>query len=532
MAIHLTPCRVGPIVGHTTLCETRIFAGINSGDVPVSLRDIDHHYNLGWVKVWRHGDQAVRLHRFRFSRSFDYTGVVILRNLLPGTGYFYQVGFSAIETDNDNPELDWSSIEEIYSFKTAPATRLDLSFSLGSCMYPTLREFRRSDEPMIASIDKPIDKMFRWMPNMKQDTPVDFQLLVGDQVYADPWNKVLPWTQTTSLDAFYKMYRQTYQLPFFRQAMANVPTYMLMDDHEVNDGFRNGVRDYESGSWWGRYVNRNRERLNSAMQVFQVYQLSHGGAYTDILSPEADPNVGYIKGQNDYEIPQDWYYSFQWGVGDFFLTDCRTERTIDTLISRRQMTRLKEWLRYSDLPFKFIVSSIPVFPDAKSSLLEGRPDHWAHSLQQRNELLQWIDRHKITNVVILSGDVHASFACKLTTPAGVTVYQLICSGIYWPNTFKMFRWQKDQLHTDTLLESNNGESYEVSGLLADEHSPLRFYNGNGMARIDVTKEQVRFRVFNRGACKCVLSATIEAQTYNEKNLSPHGNEQALAETTF
>jgi PhoD-like phosphatase len=71
------------------------------------------------------------------------------------------------------------------------------------------------------------------------------------------------------------------------------------------------------------------------------------------------------------------------------------------MLGARQKAWLKDGLRASRAPFKFVLSTVP---------LHGPwgPDRWAGYPHERDELLAFVRSERIGGVIVLSADVHAA----------------------------------------------------------------------------------------------------------------------------
>ena len=195
--------------------------------------------------------------------------------------------------------------------------------------------------------------------------------------------------------------------------MSRVPTYMILDDHEIKDG-------------WTMDMRPGREMLyGAAMAAYQSYQVVHGPAY----DPSGPPDLA--------RTPTRYWYSYEIGPARFFVLDTRNERYLSLagadpqIISPTQMSALLQWL--VDAPPeapKFVVSSVPVFPDDRSQI----SDKWSGFPKQRRQLLEQIRSRGIRKVVFLSGDVHCSGWAELGCAGdpGFRVYSVISSPFFFP----------------------------------------------------------------------------------------------------
>jgi alkaline phosphatase D len=198
-----------------------------------------------------------------------------------------------------------------------------------------------------------------------------------------------------------------------RKLMSRVPTYMILDDHEIKDA-------------WSMDMRPGREGLyGAAMSAYQSYQVIHGPAFV----PEGPDDVS--------RTPTRYWYDYAVGPARVFVLDARNERYVGLagappqIISPVQMDALLRWL--GDVPAKaakFVVSSVPVFPDDRSEI----GDKWAGFPAQRIQLLEEIRRRSVRKVVFLSGDVHCSSWSELLCPSdpAFRAYSVISSPFFFP----------------------------------------------------------------------------------------------------
>ena len=138
-------------------------------------------------------------------------------------------------------------------------------------------------------------------------------------------------------------------------------------------------------------------------------------------TPKHDGPTGYSIGRRSY---------YQWRVGNcaYFALDTRSHRLLhdgkkpakaDTsILGAEQRAWLKEEMAKSDADFFFVVSSVPfMIPHDGSGGMAFMPvdknDSWAVYLHEREELIRfWETLNR--PVVVLTGDLHNSFAIKIT----------------------------------------------------------------------------------------------------------------------
>jgi len=195
-----------------------------------------------------------------------------------------------------------------------------------------------------------------------------FLVFLGDTVYAD-----FPRTSFEPTLTYYRYkHRENRDDRYLGRFLTTTPVYAMWDDHEVQNDF-NSTNPY----------------IAQGRQAFGEYWPVRGA---DVL-----------------------YRRFAWGSGaDFFALDCRQYRSpqsdpegpAKTMLGARQKAWLKDGLRASRAPAKFLLSSVP---------LQGPwgADRWAGYATERDELLRFVREERIPGVIVLSGDVHTAVDIEL-----------------------------------------------------------------------------------------------------------------------
>jgi alkaline phosphatase D len=198
-------------------------------------------------------------------------------------------------------------------------------------------------------------------PVISQFEP-DLFFWIGDNIYGDSLDP----------DILREEYRRQRDVHGLQPLLHNTPHLAVWDDHD--------------------FALNNHDRTNpikfEALEVFTQYW--------------ANPSYGLS------EVPG-VFFSYSYGNVDFFFVDDRFYRDPNTDPDTPQKTMLGtaqfEWLTNklasSQAVFKVIVSGSG-FSKAKG---EGG-DSWAAFLHERNRLFDFIRDHKITGVILASGDSH------------------------------------------------------------------------------------------------------------------------------
>jgi alkaline phosphatase D len=255
-----------------------------------------------------------------------------------------------------------------------------------------------------------------------------FLLCVGDQLYADGvWDAQVTGKSKifdpTLRDAYEKAYQAQWDFRWFRRTLANFPTYMTWDDHEIRNG-------------WGS------ERLDGSAAIRQQAFAVVRDVYRRFQHDHNPPSFGG---------PDDLFYAFEYGNAGFLVLDGRgardMEQPVDPLLGARQWKLMKQWLRDETPGFEalFVVASVPPVHVPPKWAKPGGPlasdirDQWTW---ERNlpelerlatELLDRANEHDIP-IVLLSGDVHlGTVAClRSSRPEHAkrpTIHQLCSSPI-------------------------------------------------------------------------------------------------------
>ncbi len=229
-----------------------------------------------------------------------------------------------------------------------------------------------------------------------------------------------------------------------RKLLANIPTYMIFDDHEVTDDWNISKKNARqlSSSAVGRYV------LSNALVAYFICQ-HWGNQPSQVVNEVAD-----IRALLDRKCPAgspdyDWLLSRYWGyelaqVPPVAVLDTRTHREFSKrgkhslgLMSDDQIEQLGQ--RLSALPncqTLIVVSPTPTYGFSHIEYLQLKFPTFKRTLDRE----PWsADPASLTalestccqvpgvqHVVIFSGDVHYGFARRRETPEGVVLWQ-ICS---------------------------------------------------------------------------------------------------------
>jgi len=246
-----------------------------------------------------------------------------------------------------------------------------------------------------------------------------FMIHAGDQVYFD-----LDFPRYPPRNPTKEHYRRTYRQAWFedeatRRLLALLPQYMILDDHEIWDGFGNDPADnseetskkkrdskVDAGKKKGRHDHRQ-----PALDAYDEYVSSRQPQRTTQLgSTKRDHHKGY---------------TFRHGTTGFFVLDTRTQREPRTqgnpgrMIDDDQMAELEKWLTDDSLDLKFIVSGVPFVARLRDP--GSAADKWSgpQGTEQRKQIIARIYEQGIsekrcneqhtTRLIFLVGDLHCGY---------------------------------------------------------------------------------------------------------------------------
>ncbi|MDP3290754.1 MAG: alkaline phosphatase D family protein [Sulfuricurvum sp.] len=454
----LTSPTLGPIVGHTTSNEARIWF---RGEFQDALIEGTYRRCFGVVR-WREKGKDWNKHKVgKLSPNFDMTGVFSIQGLVPKTIYEYQCGWLFVESELDaisqSINFNWSDVD-LFNFKSATDNYTSTnSFIVGSCRY-LLKLFGGK------FFDDRGDKTFRSILEQHENNPIDAVLMIGDQIYADDLNFIAP---DKRIDQFFERYQTAFSQPHIRSLMSRIPTYMILDDHEIEDNWPNKARKKDMTTLYP-----------TAIHAYQIYQCSHSPVFNL-------DNNGLMSG-----TPTRFWYSFTNGCTDWFIMDVRTERIWDEAVDQRQMIKkaqmeaLINWLSDNSGRAKMIVSSVPFIPDLKSDV----DDKWGGFLRERTSILNYIFQNNIKKVAFISGDVHCSFTIELTSPdyPSAKILGIISSSLFWPYP----HMESSDFTTNGTLAVSGKENFILT-------NPSKIYSIDNFARIDVDGSGVSVSYYER-----------------------------------
>ena len=466
--------KIAAIIGHTTATTSRVWVRTGQpGEFQLLHFPENDGKSLEWFDANKNAvpfpigkaPKGVEVSKpFQTTWATDVTHVVDVAGLRPDTKFRY--AFHQMQGGSGEERLILGHDKE-HAFKT-PSDKVDeFRFGLFSCHMPFKAGDQFPKETKYVNMDVWNSMCYAMRRRCNKEGDLDFVIAGGDQCYTDGIPTLDIWRQLDkimgkdkggnllpSLETMVHWYRDIYRgyWGFYpvRRVFSSIPTYMIWDDHEFGDGWgshkipgelnevlpslkKNGLSDADGANLIGRMGE-------AAKQVYWEYQHSH--------NPEAP------KGQFDYH--------FRHKRCEFYVLDGRGHRDISRgsfrVLGEEQFHRFKarvNGLKKGEVDHLFVVSAVPVLHTRefvvnraegwtadRLNLTDDLRDAWEHDLhdEERGELMKilFAAANKGIKVAILSGDVHASAAFKISD-GDRSVFQLTSSPITY-NLSRAMSW--------------------------------------------------------------------------------------------
>jgi alkaline phosphatase D len=279
----------------------------------------------------------------RTDRAADLTLKTALSGLQPGQRYYYRV-------------VTGSQTGPSGTFTTTPARTADTSLTLvwGADTFENNMPFR----------------IFQAM----RARNADLFLYLGDTIYSD-----LGSVRARTIEEYRAKYKQYRQDAPLRGYLASTSSWIMWDDHEVENNF-----------------GADHPRIPIGLQALLEYWP---------IRPAPDDS-------------RRLYRSVRWGkTAEIFILDTRQYRSParqpdgpdKTMLGAAQKQWLLDGLARSEAAVKVVASSV--------TLRYASADSWSGYARERDEILSFTRDRRLANVVFVSGDVH--YAAAIRHPEGV-----------------------------------------------------------------------------------------------------------------
>jgi hypothetical protein len=302
-----------------------------------------------------------------------------------------------------------------------------LCFALASCQYPAglfdAVPAQGSYQRLVARLD---DASAAMRPQLL--------LLAGDQVYVDETAGLFAMPGAAGVERAYEV---NHRLEGYRRVTRSLPTYPLLDDHEVSDDWEPpppvpGALD--------AYVQRQHKLVDPTTQPPFHGMLAPAGLPVFALDTRTTREPRVLRAHDQAAV-----------LADARIADAQA---LGKLVNRCAQLP-------GHLP-KFILSPVAVFPLQRAAAF-GHPaeriglDDWGGYPRSQLELLAFVRDRPLRTLVLLSGDRHLSSVSSLWLQGqhgDVEVISIVASGLYAPWPFANTR--ADEYWLDGAFETRDG----------------------------------------------------------------------------
>lgn len=318
------------------------------------------------------GDPWLKSTAVNTKESKAFVAEVVLDNLTPGTAYEYQVFVNGKVVLKVGNQLFYT--QTIWAYRTDPP---NFQFALGSCNYINEAPTDRSG--------KPYGGDYQIFTSIAASQP-KFMLWLGDNVYF----RESDWSSKSGMQ---HRYTHSRHIPELKTLLANAPQYAIWDDHDF--GPNNSDRSF---------INKELSK-----ETFDLFWSNPTNEHPDLHGITTQ---------------------FDWSDCQFFLLDNRYNRAPNdrldgdrTMLGTQQLEWFKEALLNSPATFKFValggqfLNTAPVFENYSANGYD----------KERQEIIDFIYKHQIKNVIFLTGDRHHSELSVLESAGKPTIYDLTIS---------------------------------------------------------------------------------------------------------
>lgn len=392
------------------------------------------------------------------SAQDGFAGTAPVSGLFPDTLYHY-----ALTLSGEPPGPAGGPFPHFTTFPL-PGQPRPFNFAFGSCFLQT-----SSSSGVI----------FREIDQRRLEDDLRFILLTGDQIYADDYDYNGLGSVACNLQEYRAVYQNVWSNQPFRKLLQNLPAFMTLDDHEVDDDWTwvDKERTRAQIPVWnrvGRWVKRRapfewkipNQRVQDALQAYWEHQGMHAPHFE--LPPRLEETGQYALEPGD---PGSLAYTFTFGAAAFFVLDTRTMRVKGkgsrSMLGEGQWMALEKWLLEvkEDYPLKFLVSSGAVL---FRMAIDITADRWPGFPKERSRLLNFLAANGIEGVYILCGDMHSAHAIRaeLYGPQGraLPLWELCASPFQqranWWSRYTYFPWRGRPIRSQhkyfTIAENNFG----------------------------------------------------------------------------
>ena len=384
----------------------------------------------------------------------DYTVKIDVTGLESYTFYYYKFTYCS---DGGDERSSPTCVDSVTGrTKTAPSAAIQqLRFATVSCSSYQWGYFHAYDR-------------------ITERDDVDAVLHVGDYIYEygdGEFGDVRshdPPTAAVTLDDYRRRYAQYRSDASLRNLHQIQPFITTWDDHEfANNAYRGGSNNHDPATE-GAWIDRRRAAAQ-AYREWLPFRVTDNGD-TDAISVSDSTEEEDDNSNHNNKAPWSFnlYRKFAYGnLVDIFVLDNRIVGRDEQgglgaqlmflpeyydpnrdLLGPTQMAWLKTCLTESTAQWKVLMQPILLAPATIKGVVAHNEDAWDGYAADRAELMGYIYDNEIDNVVVLSGDIHASLVSDI--PKEKTV-DLATYGD-WFRRFPSLFWKPSSSYTSIAVE--------------------------------------------------------------------------------
>lgn len=332
---------------------------------------------------------------------------------------------------------------------------------------------------------------------------VDFVVHLGDYIYeygpgtygdTTLQRQHVPNREILSLDDYRMRYAQYREDPALQLVHQQHPFIHIWDDHEiVNNAYQTGAQNHQPDE--GDYILR----ADIAKQVYHewlptdldkndnLYRTFSSGNFADLIMLD-----GRIAGRSQ-----------QLDAGG-------KESASHSMLGSEQLQWLKQNLKESKARWKIIGNQVIFSPTnmARISQREYNMDAWDGYSAERDNIIQFLDGEDISNVVILTGDTHMSWAFEVPISESRLTYKSVALEIGTPSitssNLNESSPSEDVIFGERVLKASNPHLKYVDGrnhgyailTLEKEVAYVDWYHVSNLKSREYTERKAKRYYFN------------------------------------
>ncbi|MCU0428021.1 MAG: alkaline phosphatase family protein [Candidatus Kapabacteria bacterium] len=356
------------------------------------------------------------------SKNDAFTAHCLATDVEPSRKYTYELYINGKKVNRPYP-LEFQT-PKLWQWRGDPPT---FKVAMGSCAYVNEIQYERPG--------KYYGSEYQIFTTIHAKRP-DLMLWLGDNVYT----REVDWNSRTGV---LKRYTHTRSLPEMQPLLASTHNYALWDDHDY------GPNDADR-SFWGKHFT---------LDAFKLFW--------------ANPSYG-VMGKPSC-ITQ-----FEWGDAEFFCLDDRTFRSPNNrktgareMFGDEQIQWLIDALSSSKATFKFIAAGGQILNPL--AIFEN----YATFPEERQKLLDLIEKEGIKGVIFLTGDRHHTELNKLERKGTYPLYEFTISSLTAGTNPKAVDEANPLRVSGTFTAEHNFAVFEFSGAFKDRTLKCTVYNPAG-----------------------------------------------------